>query len=365
MPSISPPKIVAYSTDSAGMHASHSLPKKLAAISKAGFTHVELAFPDLESYASQLNPGYKSLGRNGSGDLEVLCEVARKVREMCEELGMGVLVVHPFSRFEGYTDPIKREESFERAKSWFKILKALNCQMLQVGSSDDPSSSSDLGVIIQDLQDLADEAAKENPPIKIAYEMWAWGSHINTWEHTWEICKQVDKPNFGLCLDTFQISARLYVDPTSPPQLLPSADQNLENSLRKLTETIPPEKIFYFQISDGSNRVSTDNLQKDANEQGISPLYAWSNKWRPLPFMDTSKEHHVGNPFASGYGGFLPILEIIRAVLGTGWDGPWSYEVFYEKEMSLDDEGIPEKWTNAGMACHERILKALGGEGPL
>ncbi len=27
----------------------------------------------------------------------------------------------------------------------------------------------------------------------------------NTWEHTWETCKRVDRDNFGLCLDTFRI----------------------------------------------------------------------------------------------------------------------------------------------------------------
>lgn len=29
----------------------------------------------------------------------------------------------------------------------------------------------------------------------------------NSWEHTWDICKRVNRPNFGLCLDTFQISS--------------------------------------------------------------------------------------------------------------------------------------------------------------
>lgn len=59
-----------------------------------------------------------------------------------------------------------------------------------------------------------------------AYEMWAWGCHVyvvspvflnvplnrcsyprsNIWENTWEVCKRVDRSNFGLCLDTFQIA---------------------------------------------------------------------------------------------------------------------------------------------------------------
>lgn len=33
-------------------------------------------------------------------------------------------------------------------------------------------------------------------------------SDSNAWEHTWEICKLVNRPNFGLCLDTFQICGK-------------------------------------------------------------------------------------------------------------------------------------------------------------
>lgn len=87
---------VAYSTDSAGMHPSHTLPVKLRAIYDAGFTHVEVGFPDLEAYAHQeFNGGYKKLDDEGKGDLDKLCEVAKKVRGLCHELGIEVLVVHP------------------------------------------------------------------------------------------------------------------------------------------------------------------------------------------------------------------------------------------------------------------------------
>ena len=86
----------ALSSDSAGMHATHTLPIKLRAMSDAGFTQLELGFPDLEQYTTQeYNGDYKKLDNEGNGDLEKLCEVARKVRELCHTLGMEVLVVHP------------------------------------------------------------------------------------------------------------------------------------------------------------------------------------------------------------------------------------------------------------------------------
>ena len=56
--------------------------------------------------------------------------------------------------------------------------------------------------------------------------------------------------------------------------------------MEALASTLDPSKIFYFQISDGSRNVTPEALVRSAKEQGIPPLYAWSNQWRPLPFMD-------------------------------------------------------------------------------
>ncbi|KAH9939481.1 xylose isomerase-like protein [Amylocystis lapponica] len=274
---------LAYSTDSAGMHPSHTLPLKLRAIAAAGFVHIELGFPDLEAYAEQQTPGYAKLDNRGRGDLDTF-----------------VLVVHPFSEFEGYRDVEKRAEGFERAAAWFKVLKALDCEMLQVGSTDDPDTSADYDLIARDLRQLADEAAKQQPPIRIAYEMWAWGSHVNTWEHTWEVCKRVDRPNFGLCLDTFQIC--------------------------------------------GSRNVTPDALRQSAQEQGISPLYAWSNAWRPVPFMDEACGRRQRGDALCGY---LPVVD-------DGWRGPWSYE-----DMARDDPAVPAKWTQAAMRSYALLEEKL------
>ncbi|KAH7924994.1 xylose isomerase-like protein [Leucogyrophana mollusca] len=355
-----------YATPSAGMHPSHTLPRKLRGIRNAGFTLTEIALPDLEGFAEQEHPGYRKISLSGEGDVDILCMVARKASGICNELGLKVLAMHPFSKFEGYEETSKREESFERAATWFKVLQALDCQILQVGSSDDPSSSPDLDVIARDLRQLADEADSQSPPIKIAYELWAWAAHVNTWEGAWEVCKRVDRPNFGLCLDTFQICARTYMNPapsTDGADLFPISPgaplaPQLSASLHKLTETLTApaaqEKIFYFQISDASGpaKIRSADLVKVAAEKGISPLYAWSNAWRPLPYME---EIDAGKH----YGCFMPVLDVIEAVLGTGWRGPWSYEVFYEEDMSRDDPNVPEKWARAAMESHQKILQAL------
>lgn len=132
-----------------------------------------------------------------------------------------------------------------------------------------------------------------------------------------------------LCSDLLPYpTARAYADPTVANGLLQhspegSAILHLASSLKALATTLPPEKIFYLQISDGSRRVTPEALQKSAEEQGISPLYAWSNAWRPLPNMDTVCPRGGGMT----WGGYLPVVDVCEAVLRTGWRGPWSYEV--------------------------------------
>lgn len=115
-------------------------------------------------------------------------------------------------------------------------------------------------------------------------------------------------------------------------------------SLAELSRAIPPSKIFYLQILDGAH-VEPGNIIKQAQDNGIHPLYAWSNKYRPLP---NSKRD-----------GYLPVNDIIEAVLKTGWRGPWSYEVFFEQDMAQDDPTVPERWTKEAADCHENVLQEM------
>lgn len=53
-----------------------------------------------------------------------------------------------------------------------------------------------------DLAELADEMAPKG--FRIVYENWSWATHTQTWKDVWEIVWKADRPNLGLCLDTFQ-----------------------------------------------------------------------------------------------------------------------------------------------------------------
>jgi len=180
---------------------------KLEAISKAGFDSIELGMPDLQAYAQQkLGSSFSPLSdEDGSGDLTSLIRIAGEVKQLCKDLNLEILCLQPFSQFEGYTDDHKREAKFRKAKVWMDVMEALGTDMLQVGSTDDKESTSDREVIVQDLTELADLAAKRG--MRIGYEvniasqcgdtcvlsffqqMWCWAAHNDTWRDIWEICK--------------------------------------------------------------------------------------------------------------------------------------------------------------------------------
>ncbi|KAF8510126.1 hypothetical protein BU17DRAFT_77745 [Hysterangium stoloniferum] len=196
-------------------------------------------------------------------------KAGEEIRKICEELGIVVMALNPtyiFSKFEGQNHPKKRDAGYERSRSLFKLF--------QKWSNNDDSITNSFEIIADDLRQLADEAAKQDPPIFIAYEMWSWGTH------------RVARDNFDLWIQSTY--AVVSADPTIRSA---NVDQFL-NSMTELGQTISLE-IFYLQISDGA-RGDHAKLQKYATEKGLSPLYMWSSKHRPLPILRGSgKDIHL------------------------------------------------------------------------
>ena len=85
---------------------------------------------------------------------------------------------------------------------------------------------------------------------------WCWAAYNDTWKDVWEICKAVDRPNFGLCLDTFQTTGLEWADPSTKNGLLDgfASDQernaSLTKSLNELADTVPGQRQWH-QIADG------------------------------------------------------------------------------------------------------------------
>ena len=117
-----------YASCSIGTKPEHDLPAKLKAISSAGFDAIELSLPDLVSFAqSHLNKDVSNY------DYPELCEAGKKVRELCEENSLKILILQPFANFEGWPDGSpEKEDAWKRAKGWVQIMEAVGTDMLQV-----------------------------------------------------------------------------------------------------------------------------------------------------------------------------------------------------------------------------------------
>ncbi|RDW64704.1 hypothetical protein BP6252_10355 [Coleophoma cylindrospora] len=132
-------------------------------------------------------------------------------------------------------------------------MQAVGTDMLQVGSSGSPNIKSSFDSLASDLRELADMLVAYS--FKLAYENWCWATHAPTWREVWPIVETVDRPNIGLCLDTFQTAAGEWGDPTTASgQIEMSSPDLLEiqfaTSLMELSQNIPCEKIYLLQISD-------------------------------------------------------------------------------------------------------------------
>jgi len=308
-----------YATCSIKCTDRYALHKKLVAINLAGFTAIELSMPDiLEFAASHLRTDIKP------SDYNDLATASRVIKAMCDAQQLKILMLQPFSNFEGWPEGSpEREEAFERAKGWISIMEACGTDMLQVGSSDTPAEKigTDRNRFVSDLRELADMLAEHN--FRLCYENWCWSTHSPGWKDVWDIVHKVDRPNIGLCLDTFQTAGGEWADPTTESGLdettsRKALEARFTQSLEDLTNTIPADKIYLLQISDAYKLEQP--MSKDVDESGLRPRGRWSHDYRPLPFN----------------GGYLPVVQVTKAVLKTGFRGWFSYEVF---DSGLDGKG--------------------------
>ncbi len=186
---------------------------------------------------------------------------------------------------------------------------------------------------------------------RLAYENWCWATHAPTWKNVWDIIQAVDRPNIGLCLDTFQTAGGEWGDPTTPSGRIENAGsreelkERFKASMVELSATIPKHKIYLLQISDAYNPPSP--LVNKADESGLRPRGRWSHDFRPFPFN----------------GGYLPVVDVAKAVLKTGARCWFSIEVFDggpdgKSGMKYDFE----EFTKKAMESHRRLLDACAYE---
>ncbi|MGV8872349.1 MAG: TIM barrel protein [Rhodococcus sp. (in: high G+C Gram-positive bacteria)] len=242
----------AIATSVATVSLSGSLDEKMRAIADAGFDGFEVFEPDLIS----------------SPDLPE--DIATKA----EELGLTIDLYQPF-RDADSADREQFARNLVRIERKFDVMEQLGCDLLLVCSSPLPGAVRDDDLLIEQMTTLAQNAHRRG--MRLAYEALAWGTHVNTYRHAWDIVRQVDHPALGTCLDSFHILSR-GDDPAG-------------------IREIPGEKIFFLQLADAPHLVM-DVLQ-------------WSRHHRCFP----------------GQGNF-DLARFGTEVVASGYAGPWSLEIF-------------------------------------
>ena len=270
-----------------------TLIEKLQAIAAAGFDGVEIFENDLLYF-------------DGS---------PAEVKSICADLGLRILMFQPFRDFEA-APRARMAKNFDRAELKFDMMEQLGADLMLVCSNIAPDTIGDDECAAGDMRALGERAARRG--FRIGYEALAWGRHVNTFGHAWEIVQAADHPAVGLVVDSFHTFAA--EDDDAP------------------IAKIPGDRIFFAQLA-------------DAPLMRLDPL-SWSRHFRLFP----------------GQGAF-PVTRFTQNLLASGYNGPISLEIFNDefraappRPTAIDGMRslllLEEELTGAGAPSPARLLAA-------
>jgi len=248
------------STSVATVCLSGGLVEKLHACAAAGFDGVEIM----------------------DSDLVAAPESPEEIRALCARLGLRIDMFQPFRDLEGVADDVFAD-NLRRASAKFDLMERLGTDLMLLCSNVGTATDGSDETIVRQLRAVADLAAERG--IRIAYEALAWGRHVDDYREAWRLVSLADRPNLGVCLDSFHILSRGH-DPAG-------------------IEQIPGEKIFFLQLADAPA------LDMD--------VLSWSRHHRLFP----------------GEGDF-DLTGFLGHVLRAGYTGPLSLEVFNDTFRQTD-----------------------------
>lgn len=168
-----------------------------------------------------------------------------------------------------------------------------------------------------------------------------------TWQTGWDIVTRVDRPNFGVVLDSFHIAGYDYADPSVPGTTRPDGGERLHASIEELVHAIPGDRVFYLQVVDG------ERLEKPITKDSGSPYYVATQPAR----MSWSRNCRLF-PYETERGAFMPIEKVVQAFLKTGFTGWISFELF-NRQMNDTSSGIPQELAQRGFASWETMKQNL------
>jgi 4-hydroxyphenylpyruvate dioxygenase len=231
---------------------------------------------------------------------------------------------------------------------WVKLVHALGTDLILLPSSNLPAEqmTSDMSVIVDDMAEIADIGAAAEPPVRFAFEALCWGTRIDTWDGSWDIVRKVNRKNFGLCVDTFNLTGRIYADPSHPSGCTENCEEVVRESLELLVASVPVEQIFLLQVAD-AERLS----------QPMSTTHPFYNPEQP-PRMSWSRNARLFYG-ESSHGGYLPVYAVLQTIIhDIGFTGWISFEVF-NRRLADQDPKVPEEMASRAARSFEKIRKDL------
>jgi 4-hydroxyphenylpyruvate dioxygenase len=241
----------------------------------------------------------------------IACRLApAEVRLLAEDLGLSIMLYQPFRDFEAVPDALLKR-NLRRAGHKFELMTALGASTMLVCSNVSAAAIDDDARAADQLRQLASRA--DGHGIRIAYEALAWGRHVSSYARAWQLVAAADHPQLGICLDSFHILS-LHHDPTA-------------------IRDIPAEKIFFLQLADAP-LLSMDTL-------------AWSRHYRCFP----------------GQGDF-DLAGFADDVLGSGYRGPWSLEVFNDVFRQADAARTAIDGMRSLLTLEESVASRADARGP-
>ncbi len=261
--------------------------------------------------------------------------------------------IGPFSNYEGNLSAAAKTAKLTELKLWFQIARILGTDTIQIPCTIlTEGMTGDIDIVVADLRELADLGATQSPPVRFAFENLCFGTFFDTWDKAWAVVERVDRPNFGMCLDTFNIAGRSWADPARADGKLENADVLFKESIARMARTIDPKKVFYVQVVDAERLSKPLDSTHQFHVDGQRPRMSWSRNCR-LFLCEEDR------------GGYLPVFDVLHAICdpieqgGLGYKGWISMELF-NRTLVSEDENVPREHAERAMESWRKICSRMG-----
>jgi len=197
--------------------------------------------------------------------------------EVVRDHGLRIDLLQSERDFGGLPEPL-RAKAFDRFERKFDLMEVLGTELLLVSSASHAKSLGGIDRIAEDFRELGERASKRG--LRVGYEAMSWSKTISDYRDAWEVVRRADHSSIGLILDSIHTLGK---------------KTRLEN-----IRSIPGDRIFHVQLADAPM------IEMD--------LEYWSRYFRSMPGE-----------------GDLTLVDFMRAVVSTGYDGPISLEILNDR----------------------------------